>query len=346
MNSGVILDADELHHLGQFRVEPDGWRRRNRVLRRPNRLVLGTPLYRAVRLHDFREHRRGQHRGRSRDGGRDRGRDPAPGGPAGSVSVELTGCTISQNETCTARSRNRFRRRELRSSTHRMYHFPNQAGAPKRRFISTARKQLSPSARYLIIPSHAASTNEVAAFGLRRRQIFNGGGSQGTLDLIQCSLTGNSAIISCNGGAIANQAKGVYTGSNSYPQLYDPTTNLVGCTISGNSATNGNGSGLYDGIGTDPQKDYGQRGYLNLANCTIYGNDATNALGGGVYSDSVTSLANCTITGNRASTAVSSGGLCVGDTLGEGDVTLNNTLIAGNFAARPKQHAGRRQRCG
>jgi hypothetical protein len=125
-----------------------------------------------------------------------------------------------------------------------------------------------------------------------------GGGlsNDGTVTLIDCTISGNSADI---GGGIRTYG----------------TTTLSNCTVSGNSAGN-IGGGLFQAAGT-----------TTLSNCTFSGNSAGN-LGGGLWSQrSTTTLSNCTFSGNSAGTQ--GGGLVLAATTS----TLSNCTISGNSAA-------------
>ena len=118
--------------------------------------------------------------------------------------------------------------------------------------------------------------------------------NHGTLAIIGCTLTGNTAVV---GGAIAN------TG----------TLSLIDSTLSGNSASSYGGA-IYS------------TGTTTLADCTISGNSAQDK-GGGIYRLSYSqpgtslTLADCTISGNATNLGLGGGifGL---------NVILNNTIVA------------------
>jgi parallel beta-helix repeat protein len=164
----------------------------------------------------------------------------------------------------------------------------------------------------------------------------------GTITLIDCTLSGNSAAV---GGAICTKrgtigVSGCTLFDNSATDeggalySYDSTTTLTDCTISGGSADVG-GS-----ICT-------KRGTIGVSGCTLYNNSATDG-GGGLYSyDSATTLTDCTISGSSAdvggavytkrgtlgvtgctvanNSAGSGGGMYL-----KGTATFDDTIVAGN----------------
>jgi parallel beta-helix repeat protein/predicted outer membrane repeat protein len=87
---------------------------------------------------------------------------------------------------------------------------------------------------------------------------------------------------------------------------------MLGCTISGNSAS-GNAGGLYINYGA-----------ATLTNCTVSGNSAGNSGGGLVLYSSSTTLTDCTVSGNSAGSTGS------GLDNKYGKATLTNTIVAGN----------------
>jgi MBG domain/Bacterial Ig-like domain (group 3)/Right handed beta helix region len=132
--------------------------------------------------------------------------------------------------------------------------------------------------------------------------------------LAACTLAGNSA--STYGGAVFNEG----------------TLDLTGCTISGNTA-NHDGGGLADisvpffypqggEPGTEPAA-------ADLANSTLYGN--TSLYGGGICNEEAKlTLANVTVTANL-STGTRYDDAALGSASNEGDILLDNTLIARNW---------------
>lgn len=179
-----------------------------------------------------------------------------------------------------------------------------------------------------------------------------GGGiynDHGTLMLTNCVLSGNTADDS--GGGIFNN--GFTSGSAS--------TTVTGCTFSGNTAVNGGGLYNYGDTGTATMNisnstfagntATGQGGAmdnfgnaasgvatLTIVNSTISGNNS-NTDGGGIYSQNfnntspavTTTLTNVTVTNNRADNNNDNTGLGGGIFVSSGTVTLNNTIVAGNF---------------
>ncbi len=101
--------------------------------------------------------------------------------------------------------------------------------------------------------------------------------------------------------------------------------NITNCTISGNTATNGDGGGIYCDSSSP-----------TITNCTISSNTATNGDGGGIYCDSSSpTITNCTISGNTA-TNDGSGAILKGSGGGiylEGGISkITNCVISGNTA--------------
>src|SRR5271166_1489326 len=125
--------------------------------------------------------------------------------------------------------------------------------------------------------------------------IFNG---IGTATVINCTFSNNSAY---EGG-------GIYS---------DGTATVSGSTFTSNSASvDGGGicnSGIY------------KLGTLTVDDTTFTSNTALND-GGGIYSDGTAALTNCTVSGNTSQDA--GGGLANG--VGVGNLTVNNTIVAGN----------------
>jgi len=94
---------------------------------------------------------------------------------------------------------------------------------------------------------------------------------RGTADITGCTIDDNTGARDTEGGGVFNNLNG--------------TTTLVNCTISGNSATEGQGGGLYNS------------GQLKAYGCTISGNISVNE-GAGVANDGTAYLSGCTISGN------------------------------------------------
>jgi hypothetical protein len=131
-------------------------------------------------------------------------------------------------------------------------------------------------------------------------QLYGGGiENSGTLTLTDCTISGNSAGL---GGAIYNRG----------------SLKLTDSTVSENLA-----GGYGGGITTNG-------GSMTLTDCTVSGNSAPH--GGGIdnYVGTMT-LADCTVTANRSGDA--GGGIenTPGVANKTGIVTLDNTIVAGNF---------------
>jgi predicted outer membrane repeat protein len=118
----------------------------------------------------------------------------------------------------------------------------------------------------------------------------------GTATLINCTLSGNSAVL---GGGVDNYG----------------TATLANCTLSGNAASRGGG-----GMG-----NFG--GTATLTNCTLAGNSA--GVGGGMENDGTATLTNCTLSGNSA---INGGGVY---NVVSGTATLTDCTLNGNSAASP-----------
>lgn len=123
---------------------------------------------------------------------------------------------------------------------------------------------------------------------------------RGTADLTGCMIEDNTGAGDVQGGGVCNFA----------------TTTLVNCTISGNTATDGGGGGLYN----DPT------GQLKAYGCTISDNSSSNE-GAGVFNRGTAYLSGCTISGNSNQDV--GGGVWNGqaDTM-----TISGCTIRGNTA--------------
>ena len=149
------------------------------------------------------------------------------------------------------------------------------------------------------------------------RGVNDAAGSSAVLN--NCTIVGNQGPTS--GGGIYNPAGATLT--------------LINSTISNNTATAGGG--------LVPQASGGgieNSGTALLANCTIAGNVASAGAttgaeisGGGIDNSGTLRLTNCTVANNSANAGTSptndaNGG---GIYIGTGHVTLNNTIVAGNY---------------
>jgi hypothetical protein len=149
----------------------------------------------------------------------------------------------------------------------------------------------------------------------------NGGGlydSGGTVDLNDCTVSGNSAT--GNGGGLF---------------AYLGTITLSGSTVSGNSATGIGNASFDDAIGGGLCLEFGT---ATLSNCMIDNNTAPNGSGGGMaLLGNMATLTNCTVSGNSATG--NGGGLFTtslynslyGQTFA-GTTTLTNCTVSGNSA--------------
>jgi Bacterial Ig-like domain (group 3) len=169
----------------------------------------------------------------------------------------------------------------------------------------------------------------------------------GVATLTNCTISGNSATE--YGGAIFSNAydTNTLTGctlSNNYAYLGGAmlvefgTDTLTNCTVSGNSASGGGGLFFFYGYatlnGTTVSGNYAtydgggisiEFGSGTMTNCTVSGNSA--AAGGGMLVDyDVLTMTNCTVGNNYA---YGSGGGIYNFSYA-GDLTLNNTIVAGN----------------
>ena len=134
--------------------------------------------------------------------------------------------------------------------------------------------------------------------------IYNGG----TLVLINSTISNNATIGGSGGGILSTSSLG---GSN-------PALTIINSTISDNSE----GGGIY--IGSGP---------VTIINSTVSKN-STQGGGGGILNtgSNASTITNSTITGNRADAVTgNSGGVGGGLERLSGTVTLQNTIVAGNF---------------
>ena len=102
---------------------------------------------------------------------------------------------------------------------------------------------------------------------------------------------------------------------------------ITNSTLSGNSATSGNGGGIWSGSGT-----------LAIMGSTLSNNSATSGNGGGIYSGGTTTITNSTLSGNSANNGGGSisnfgggGGIYSTSSLGiTGSTVSNNTASVDN----------------
>jgi hypothetical protein len=182
-------------------------------------------------------------------------------------------------------------------------------------------------------------------------------GSTGTLNLINCTLSGNSVS-----GGVQSLGGGIYHNDSG-------TLNITNCTLSDNSASSSSpgprgsgssGGGIFNnGSGTvnvvnstlarNSANGVGQvgsgggilnnnMGTVNVTNSTLVGNTAigTNGFGGAINSGGPgpVTVTNSTLSGNSAIGNTSAVGTAFGGGIyrGAGPVTVKNTIIAGNTA--------------
>jgi predicted outer membrane repeat protein len=175
--------------------------------------------------------------------------------------------------------------------------------------------------------------------------------NQGTLDIIGCTFSNNSA--SSWGGAIysigtaVNITNSVFSGNSASgggAMLLDGgTLDISGSTFSGNNATTAAGAGALELDGGNVTIDktsflnnsapyFGaidhNYGTLTITNSTFSGNQAANGEGGAIDENNVLVLANSTFSGNSSTTT---GGAIV--FYGESAMVTNCTF-AGNSASR------------
>jgi len=146
-----------------------------------------------------------------------------------------------------------------------------------------------------------------------------GGGiynNHGNLTIDGCEITGNAST--SKGGGIFNGGIGSGTA----------ILTITNSTISGNSSA-------VDGGGVDSDFNGGPAA-LTVTNCTVSGNTANGNGGGVVVNASLATLTNVTITNNHADNDGNASGTGGGLTASGGaDVTLRNTIVAGNLRGSP-----------
>ncbi len=169
-----------------------------------------------------------------------------------------------------------------------------------------------------------------------------GNGGTGTLDLTDCQFTagnanlgggvyssGNATLTDCtiSGNTAADWGGGIANGPVA-PDLVSILT-VVDSTISANSSGLGGGGVFNDGTAT-------------LTDCTIANNDGNtsghtflNQGGGGVNNAGDTTLVACTVTGNNNAMEGGGGLYDNGSPPGTQNLTLNDTIVAGNTVTTP-----------
>ncbi len=142
-------------------------------------------------------------------------------------------------------------------------------------------------------------------------------GEGSTVFQVQNGVTATISGLTITGG----YAKTLYRDEGGGGLLIYGTANLIGCTISGNSAKY-NGGGIFNA------------GTATLDDCTISGNSSD--YGGAIYDDGTLNLTACTVSGNSA-VQVNEGLIViygqVMEVMGSGaSATLTDTIVAGNHA--------------
>lgn len=160
--------------------------------------------------------------------------------------------------------------------------------------------------------------------------IYNAqGSSNGTLTLLNSTVSGNSSVTT--GGGIYNDfgtttivtnstVSGNTSGTGGGIYNTGGTLTLTNSTVSGNTAQSGSGGGIYSSSGT-----------LNLTNSTVSGNTAGSD-GGGIFKSGTLNLTGVTVTNNRSTSTTCT--TCAGGISNlSGTANLNNAIVAGNTVA-------------
>jgi hypothetical protein len=160
---------------------------------------------------------------------------------------------------------------------------------------------------------------------------FSGGGiyNAGTLNVSNCTVSGDSGSGGSNGGGIYNAGTLTVSASNLADNFASQagggifnnggTLTINHSTVSSNTARGSNGGGgLYNFFGT-----------LTVSNCTFSGNSG-NGGGGLVNFDGTGTVCNCNLSGLNSGGAGNGGGI-----LSSGDgatLTVSNCTVSGNLA--------------
>src|SRR5947207_1887296 len=136
--------------------------------------------------------------------------------------------------------------------------------------------------------------------------------STSTVNVANCTLSGNQATIGFGGGITHNSSGG--------------TVNVTNCTLSGNAA--GFAGGISNNSGT-----------VTITNSTISGN-STSSQGGGIYNSGTLTITNSTIFGNFSTGGSGSGAGVYNKADGVSTVNARNTIIAKNTASSAPDFSG------
>jgi hypothetical protein len=154
----------------------------------------------------------------------------------------------------------------------------------------------------------------ISRLAITSGQAVAGGGiyNAGTLEVIDCSISGNEA-----GGLRENGlGGGIYNDNGA-------TVTVINCAVSGNGADQG--GGIYNG------------GSMQIASTTLSDNfvgrvfSQLPSLGGAVYNDGTLNIVNSAITGNTAIGTLQSGGIG-GGIVNRATLAIANSTISGNVA--------------
>jgi predicted outer membrane repeat protein len=204
---------------------------------------------------------------------------------------------------------------------------------------------LSASSGGIVISPTAPLSLTIQGQGARSTTI-TGDGADSTFDLFDECECGPTPVVTISGVTLSG---GGSSGGGAIFVGGDTTATLTADTLSGNTVTNGDGSGLggavydagvltLDGVtasGNSASTDGGAvyvTGTAEITNSTITGNTA-GGLGGGVSNQGQTTLVGDTLAGNQASAG--DGGNIGTNTVDSGTMTtLTDSIVTGGIAKR------------